>query len=125
MMTMFKPVEQTREHRVRELYAQYCEAHQAKVAQYAPTRLSWEETRQVEKAIVEGRLKPVTRSSKIMQNGTRLDRSGVYVIDGITYDFCEYCENRGSLPLAKCDRYDSLESFYNFSYPLPRYMWHE
>ena len=122
---MFKPVEQTREYRVRELYKQYCEAHQAKNAQYAPVRLSWQEARQVEQAIRENRLKPITRASKIMQNGTPMDRTGVYDVDGIIYDFCEYFENRGSLPLTKCDRYDSLEAFHNFSYPLPRYMWHE
>ena len=122
---MFKPVEQTREHRVRELYAQYCEAHEAKMAQYAPTRLDWAEAYKIDKAIRENMLKPVTRASKIMQNGTPLDRTGVYDVDGVIYDFCEYCENRGSLPLTKCDRYDSLEAFYNFSYPLPRYMWHE
>ena len=122
---MFKKIEDTREYRVRELYADYCAQHEAKMARYAPTKLNWDEAYKIEKAIVKGKLKPIARASKIMQNGTPLDRTGVYSVDGIIYDFCEYTETRGGLPRIKCYQYASLKDFYAFSFPLPRHRWHE
>jgi len=115
---------QTREQTVQALYAQYCEAHEASMAQFAPTRLDYAAATAVENAIVSAKLQPVTRSSKIMQPGTRLDISGVYVVDGTVYDFCKYREH-GGFARIRCDKYDTLESYRNFSRPLPRYMWHE
>lgn len=121
---MFKPIEQTREYKVRQLYAAYVEKHEAKHAQWAPTRLEWQAARDFGRRIFEEKLKR-EYASKIMQNGTRGDKSGVYVTPDGVYDFCEYFENRGGMMHVKCDRYETLEAFFNFKYPLPRYMWHE
>ena len=115
----------TREQQIRTLYTAYVETYEAKVAQWKPERLDYSECKRIDNIICSGRLKPKTRASKVMHHGTRLDLTGVYEIDGAVYDFCQSREDGVAWSQITCDKYESWEAWDNFSYPLPRYMWHE
>ena len=125
MTVKIKPIEQTREYRVRELYNGYVQQHTVAYAQWQPVKLEWGEAYAIYKRIILEAVKPITRASKIMQNGTRQDRTGVYGLDGQVYDFCEYTEHRGGMSNYICYRYENYEAWRNFLFPLPRHMWHE
>ena len=115
-----KPYEQTRAYRTSKLYETYVEKHEAKMSQWKPERLNWEDAYKISQRIIAERPSKRSNNSKTMANGPLMDRSGVYEIDGEIYDFCEFSEFRGGLSSIIVYKYESMEAWYNFTFPLPK-----